>query len=387
MIVIDLHKQEKVRSMFDIFFTNRPRSGLTIGKRFKNTLRSTLWKKLALLLVIGLHIANSAASELKLNDSKSLKQVYLSKLTTINLCYVSISASQGVAWYAYEKGIFKKHGLNVNLTFVKGSSNSIPTMLAGEMDFCLVGGAAVVNATLAGAEIAIIAGLYNTFTYSVMVDPKIKSPRDLIGKTMAINSHGGSADVAIRLGMLELGLKPNDINILTVGGHSARLAAMDIGQVSGTVISVPQTLQAKERGYHELLKMHTLNIPYQHTGIATTKRYLKKNQKIAYQLVKAISESVALMKKDQLGTTEVLGKYLMMDVQQNSAILDEAYDQLILNNLVEIPLPTAEGIETILRSKEGNNSIRYDHAADDIIDTTAIQSLMEEGFFERLYGK
>ena len=55
-------------------------------------------------------------------------------------------------------------------------------VIAGEFPVALAGGK-VVNANLAGGDIVIFGGLVNVPSFYVVVDPSIKRPEDLKGKT------------------------------------------------------------------------------------------------------------------------------------------------------------------------------------------------------------
>jgi ABC-type nitrate/sulfonate/bicarbonate transport system substrate-binding protein len=102
-----------------------------------------------------------------------------SELQNINVCYSGESGTQIVTWYAFEKDIFAKYGLKVNLMSISGGSTATTAMIAGEMDFCQISGPAIVNAVVANQDIVMIAGLFNTYVTSLMVTSDIKKPEDL----------------------------------------------------------------------------------------------------------------------------------------------------------------------------------------------------------------
>ena len=65
----------------------------------------------------------------------------------------SISATSGSIWVAEEKGLFKKHGVNVELIFIGGgAARVVSALLSGEIQFSVGGGDAVIRAALRGAD-------------------------------------------------------------------------------------------------------------------------------------------------------------------------------------------------------------------------------------------
>ena len=159
-------------------------------------------------------------------------------LTPLKVCYSSKSATQSVVFYAFEQGIYAEYGLDVELIYIEGGSTATAALIAGAVDICQIAGAAVINSIVADSGLVLIGGLFNTYVYSLMVRPEIVTAADLQGKALAISDPGGSSDVALRAALLALGLQPDaDVTLLSIGGQSARLAAMDCSKRSPTAIS------------------------------------------------------------------------------------------------------------------------------------------------------
>ena len=335
-------------------------------------------RRIWLVLIVAL-ILLAACGALDQNSDRS-------PAVPLQVCYSSLSGTQAVAMYAYEKGLFEKYDLNVELIYIDSGSKAVSAMIAGEVDFCQVAGSAVINAAGVGAPLRIIAGMYNTYVYSLMVIPGIETPADLIGQNVAISRPGSASDFAMRAALTGLGLVPDeDVIILGVGKQAERLSAMATGQVVGTLVSVPETVRARELGYHELLDMSSLNAPYQHTAIATSTRYLEgENRQIAIRFMQAISDAIVQMKADREGTIGVIAQYLLMDEQADRLALDEAYDVLIQNYLQAIPYPTLAGIDVGLTELAFENEQALELNPLDVVDISIVQELEQLGFFDDL---
>ncbi|MBX2998048.1 MAG: ABC transporter substrate-binding protein [Caldilineaceae bacterium] len=304
----------------------------------------------------------------------------------VRACYSGVSATHIPLWYAYEQGIFEKYGLDVELTLISSGSQVAAALLAGESDFCQVGGTAVVNAAIADADTILIAGIYNVHLFSLVARPEIQSGEDLRGKSVAINQPGDSIDIAIQVALAELGLDPDeDVTILNVGTEGERLAAMATGQIAATVVGVPIRQEVGELGYHLLFDLSALELPNPRLGIATTRAYMAEHRQIAVRFMQAMLEAIAEMKRDAEGTKRVLAQYLSLDAESNADYLDSAYEALVEKYLPTLPYPTMVGLEEIIAEALATNPGGAVITPEDVVDLSILQELETSGFVAGLY--
>src|SRR6185295_5516315 len=101
----------------------------------------------------------------------------------IAVAYSAVSATQSAFYITKEAGYFEKHGFFVDPVYVASGTKVAQAMIAGEFPIALAGGT-VVNANLAGGDIAIFGGVTNVPSFYVFVHSSIKRPEDLKGKTV-----------------------------------------------------------------------------------------------------------------------------------------------------------------------------------------------------------
>jgi hypothetical protein len=135
--------------------------------------------------------------------------------------------------------------------------------LIGDLSYSGAVGTAVINANLAGADIAIIQSQMNTLPYFIIGKPSIKSPEGLKGRAAAVHIPGTSADFAMRLALSKVGISYKDIKAVTVGGAPARLAAVTGGQMDFTVVTDGERIQGEKLGLKVIIDMAKLNVPFQ----------------------------------------------------------------------------------------------------------------------------
>ncbi|MCE3242584.1 MAG: ABC-type nitrate/sulfonate/bicarbonate transport system, periplasmic component, partial [Deltaproteobacteria bacterium] len=104
----------------------------------------------------------------------------------VRIAYISDSpGSSAPYWIAKEAGLYQKHGLDVELIFINGSTRGVQSLVAGDIDFAGAVGTSAINGKLAGGDIVIIDSLVNTLPYYIIGRPDIKSPENLKGRTLA----------------------------------------------------------------------------------------------------------------------------------------------------------------------------------------------------------
>jgi ABC-type nitrate/sulfonate/bicarbonate transport system substrate-binding protein len=311
------------------------------------------------------------------------------KLTPVNICYSAVTGSQSSAWYAYEKGYFRKNGLDVHLIGMStggATSNVITSLVAGENDFCLASGSVTMNGAASGLDVTTLAAVYNVYTYVLMVSPSVQTAANLKGKILGVANSGSPATSAMRIILKNLGLDPDkDVTLLAVGEEAARISALQSGRVDGTTLIAPNTYVARKAGFRAMVDMGELKIPYLHTNLVTTRTYMASHRSTALSVLRSFCEAIAAMKSDAPGTKEVIAKYSNLDVQKDADMLDEIYASFIQRNLEKIPYPNLDGIKNLQSELATTNPAVLNMKPDDILDMSLLKELEKDGLFTRLY--
>ena len=165
------------------------------------------------------------------------------------------------------------------------------------------------------------------------------------------------------------------------------MAALEAGYVAGTVLSVPETILARQRGFHPLLDMSTMGLPNLHTGTVTSRAFLRSNRTTVLNFMKAITEAAFLIKRDREGTLAALSRHTQLDIQKDAAALRETYEAVLKGNLVDVPYPSLAGIEAVLAeiARENPGAARF--KPEEIADLSVVRELEDSGFFRDLLGR
>jgi NitT/TauT family transport system substrate-binding protein len=298
--------------------------------------------------------------------------------------YISDSpASSSVYWVAKDAGIFKKHGLDVDLIFIDGSSRGIQSLIAGSIPFTSAVGTAVINGKLAGGDLAIINSMTNTLPYYIFGKPEIKSPEDLKGRSAAMHIPGTAADFALRLALKRVGLSLKDIKGVTVGGGPARVAAVVSGQLDFTVGTEGEKIRGETLGLKVVIDMAKLNIPFQFTCTVASGRMIRENPELVQRMVRAMAEAVHYYKNNKEPVVKIMQKYARGPSPEFFEEVFESNRQL----LVEDTYPTIEGLRTTLEIQASLDPKAAKAKAQDFVDLRFVDELKKSGFIEKLYGK
>lgn len=312
-------------------------------------------------------------------------QQTLSELTPVDVCFTAPSGTQATGFYALEKGYFEKHGLKVNLVQISGGPKGVTAMVSGDVQICQIAGSAVVNAVAAEQDLVLVAGLYNTFPSVLFAQPGINSIDDLRGKTIGVSATGTASEVAVRLLLQDVGLDPDkDVVLLNMGEESERVLAMKAGQIDAIFVTPPFTHILAEGGYPALLDMADINIPFAHTAIATSRKFIAENRPVVLAFVKAIIEASHDMKNNPEEAKEVLAKYTGLDPVENVADLEDTYQNVILAYLQDVPYPSLEALQTLMTVAEQTNPSVANLTPEQLVDMSIVRELEESGFINSI---
>jgi len=311
----------------------------------------------------------------------SLSDAQDRKLERIRIGGGSVGAPQLTMWFAKEANLYEKHGLAVEAISIPGSSMALQAMLSGELPIIQLGGAASMQANLAGADTVIVATILTKFLFSIFSRPEITRIADLKGKIFGATRFGTLSDFASRFALEKNGLNPDrDIAMVQTGGQPETLVALLTARVQAAALSVPAILRAKKANMRELLDMAKLDATIHQNGVVTTRKYLKTNEDTVRRFLRAYIEGAALAKRDKAFATRVMAKYLGTNDRE---ILDDAYERVTLH--LEIPpYPTVEGVGVLLKTLEKAQPKARTAKPEDFIDSRLVRELDESGFINRL---
>ena len=142
---------------------------------------------------------------------------------TFRVGFPSLATGFAPSWVAADKGIWRKHGLDVELIFLRGGSRTVSALIGGSVDFIIGSDLGITTAILQGAALTRVGVTTNTLGYSMVSQPAIKSVRDLKGKVIGITPGRDAAYARVVKLLRDNGMDSSkDVSYLSVGDGGRR---------------------------------------------------------------------------------------------------------------------------------------------------------------------
>jgi NitT/TauT family transport system substrate-binding protein len=302
----------------------------------------------------------------------------------------SVSATSGSIWAAEEKGLFKKHGIDAEVIIIGGgAARVVSSVIAGEIQFSVGGGDAVIRADLRGADGVLVASPMKTGLQRLMVRPEIKTPADLKGKTIAITRFGSTSHWVLQLFLRKWGMRADEIKMLQLGSSPAMFASLEKGAVDGGAFTIPTFFLAEERGYRILADPVDLEIYYLQNSVDSTRSYIKRNRDQALRVVKALCEGLAYFRKNKKESIQIMQKKLRIQSAQERDVkyLELSYNLLADKFYNQVPYATPKAVETTLEFIASEEPKAKGADPKQFLDESLVREIEASGFIKALYEK
>jgi ABC-type nitrate/sulfonate/bicarbonate transport system substrate-binding protein len=301
------------------------------------------------------------------------------------LAYGAIGGNAMPLWIAREQGIFRKYNLEPQLIYII-AGRAMQSMLAGDIPFGLLGATHVTNTVTAGGDMTMLLGMEEKLKFFLNARPTIKSAEDLKGKKVGIGTPSGSLALATYVGLDHLGLVPrrDGITLLNTGSTPERMSALFAGGIDAAFFNPEVEPIVVQQGYPMLLDLGKANVPFQSSGLVTSRKYMRANPQIVENLAKAVVEGAAFVRNpaNKKVVVDSISRNLRLERGDR---LERAY-QTISETIPPKPCPSLPGIASVLRlmAQHGLNPKAAGMKPEDIADMSVCKKLDENGFFDRL---
>jgi len=295
--------------------------------------------------------------------------------------YGAINAYMTTTWVARELGLFRKRTVEVEPVFII-ASRAAQAMLAGEVQVGLIGPTHVTNAVAAGGDLVMFMGNQNNVRYIMVTSPNIKRAENLKGKRIAIGaSQAGLASLATHAALDHMGLSAHRDNIalLLIGEEPLRMAALQTGNVQATLISPELANTAASQGFPVLLDMAKLNIPFQASGMVTTRKLLRSDPVMLERVGRATVDAIQFITNpaNKKTTLQIMARNLKWARPDQ---IEVSYNDLI-EELPRSICPTVPGVRSVMKfmAELGINPKAAQLKTDEVVDLTLCKRLGGSG--------
>src|SRR5262249_45968482 len=243
-----------------------------------------------------------------------------------------------------DAGIFRKQGISLEMVFIAGGSISTQALVGNSLDILLTGGPAFLNAYVRGAKIKIIGGVTNILPYVFVSTPSITSGEQLRGKRIGISRFGSNTDFVVKLAFGVLGINPQDVSVLQIGGSQARLGALRSGGMQATVLTPGGGNGAPKKGMVPLLDFIAKGVEFPHVSVVAREDSLQTQAPLVRRFMAGYLEAVRYFKKSR---DDAIRKIMALAKSDDRATAEQAFNNY-MRSLPDDGRPTLKGLELVL---------------------------------------
>jgi NitT/TauT family transport system substrate-binding protein len=199
---------------------------------------------------------------------------------------------------AKEAGLYKKHGLDVELIEFKSGTDLIKAIVGGQLDSGVLGFTNAIAWASKGADLKVIGGAQQGYHAMIVRDDSgIKDIAGLKGKTLASQAEGSTADTVLKgVVFKQAGIKPDDVNVMGVSPQVA-VQSLAAKRVDAAFLFEPQASVAKliapVKQIYEIGEVW----PFPCMVVITSGETLKKRKDDVWKSLDAQKEAIDMLQK------------------------------------------------------------------------------------------
>lgn len=303
--------------------------------------------------------------------------------STLTAFYTAPVVSMAPMWIAKEVGFFKKQGLDVRVVFIPSGPTGTTAILAGEADVGIIGGFAPIRAIAGGAKgLAIIGETKNAIVAAIVGKKEIASVHDLKGKRLGIDRIGSNPDMFTQAALARFQMDPlRDLQYIQMGNIGQGIPALKAGAIDALTTSPPDDLVAQKLGFHVILDVTAMKIPFAATVLVSARTTITRKQPELMRFMHAYAEAVHYFITNREGASQVISKYTKV---QDREVLNYAMDtdaKAVQKTLEVDP----KGIELILGLISKTVPQAASAKPEDFYDARFFTELKESGVLKTLW--
>jgi NitT/TauT family transport system substrate-binding protein len=305
-----------------------------------------------------------------------------------NLSSSVTSEAMTAVWVARERGLFKKHGLDMQFILMPRNPLAVAALIAGEIDAAIIGPGHLVNAGLSGADLIGIASFHQKLDFRLNARPDVKKAEDLRGKRVAISGPGSTSHLVSLLAMQGLNLDPVQARIafITIPGTEVnRRLALETGGVEATSLRGAVGDVYGNKGYNVLYNLKATGATLPQNIMVTTRRTAATKPQVIDAYLKTMIEAIAVTLDP--ANKELVIRLLASNLRlTNPADAEEAY-LAVINSHERSPHISLEGMKRLQGLLIQINSKIAEVRVENVIDNSFMNRLESSGYIQSVYKK
>jgi len=223
---------------------------------------------------------------------------------------------------AADKGFFEKEGLQARLVTMR-TALITPALMQGDLDYTAAL-PSISGPALNGLPFKFLGVVSKGTGYAIVSKAEVQNVQGLKGRKFGINSFGASDDFTVYTFLSKSGMDPNrDVTLLSIGGTSARFAALAAGVVDAAAVSSPFEYKAEQSGFRILVpfKETAEYVRLSNAGLAASQEKIAKDGAQIVRALRALRAATLYIREQRAASVDLLAKTLHL----NHALAEKLY--------------------------------------------------------------
>lgn len=301
-------------------------------------------------------------------------------LTPFHIANGTSGENPAVLWVGVDRGFYRRHGLAVEVIYMRAGSLAMSSLAAGDVQVVLTSSNAVLNVAAAGLDTVVIGSLFNRPEGDFIARPEIKRPEDIKGKQIAIQSIGGGGWANNMLAMDYLGLDPDRdaIRFIVFGDQPSRIQALESNRAQASWMGSTFSAPLKKKGYTVLLDLSRAPIPYVGASLVVRRSVALQEAKTYEAVLKGTLDALRFFQKPENKPVvmQIIAKHLRLPRVEDA---ETGYNAMLAAYSSDM-IPKAEGVKKIYSILARTNPKLKTLKPESIIEDSLIQKIQASGY-------
>jgi ABC-type nitrate/sulfonate/bicarbonate transport system substrate-binding protein len=244
--------------------------------------------------------------------------------TEVRIGSSDITFSNVSTFYARDRGLFEKQGIDAKLILVKTEA-ALAAQSAGDLDYTTFS-TSVIDAAAKGLPARLVAVTIKQPAVGLVVRKGIENVTDLKGRKVGVSSFGGLIHVAALYVLKHYGLTAKNVTILATGPGNSSVAALKTGSIDGVFLPAPYDMVLARDGFTLLLDVGTLyQLPF--GGISATPAKIREKPGEVESVLRAVVQAGRLI-ADPKNSEDVIA-YIVRLFKVDRTLAEQFYRRLV----------------------------------------------------------
>jgi ABC-type nitrate/sulfonate/bicarbonate transport system substrate-binding protein len=287
-------------------------------------------------------------------------------------------------WMAKDGGYYRKHGLEVEIVFGVHPA-PIAAVITGHAAMTPAGADPALLSASKDPSLVLLGSYLNKGSFALVAGKNISQISQLAGKRIGVGRVGDPPYHFTVSLLRKYGVNPKDIQWLSVGvDAAARAASLHSGQIDATLVTAPAYFRLEAAGFPVLGLLANYDDIYVSTYYLFRRDVLQTNRTVPEAFIKAHAEAIKRFYDDKSFSMQLMMKYGGAKDMEDAG---RVYDLFANSRMFEtIPYVLKGSVAGVVERQRQEQPYLKDFDFSKSVDNSLVDQLVEEGFFERLFG-